>query len=153
MTANLKYLWYVLKHKWYVIYAGLKLHVPLWQLITHDWSKFTRAEWGPYVRRFYGDRGDDLAFSDAVQHHYNHNPHHWNYWLVHNENDTYTAREMPELYVREMVADWYSANRCSNGAGIITWYQKNYTNYILHENTRRLLEFILVELSMKVRNE
>ena len=29
-------------------------HVPLWQAIIHDWTKFLPCEWFPYVQRFYG---------------------------------------------------------------------------------------------------
>jgi hypothetical protein len=79
MLAHLRYLAYVLRHKRYVLYAGWILRVPLWQLLVHDWTKFTPMEWGPYVRRFYGpkakprdtgqgyihERGDDLAFDAA----------------------------------------------------------------------------------------
>jgi hypothetical protein len=54
MRAHAKYLSYVVRHKWFVFLAGLKTGAPLWRLIIHDWSKFTPAEWGPYVRNFYG---------------------------------------------------------------------------------------------------
>jgi hypothetical protein len=54
MTSHLKYLHYVLRHKWYVLRAGLATGAPLWRLVIHDWSKFSPAEWSPYVRMFYG---------------------------------------------------------------------------------------------------
>ena len=47
MKAHLRYLGYVLRHKWFVLVAGLKVGAPLWRLLIHDWSKFTAAEWGP----------------------------------------------------------------------------------------------------------
>jgi hypothetical protein len=55
-VRHLRYLSYVLRHKWWVLVAGLKVGAPLWRLLIHDWSKFTPAEWGPYVATFYGDR-------------------------------------------------------------------------------------------------
>jgi len=55
MLTHLRYLTYVLRHKW--LYTGLFLGVPFWRLIVHDASKVSRQEWGPYVRRFYGGRG------------------------------------------------------------------------------------------------
>lgn len=54
MMPHLRYLWYVLRHKWYVFQAGRVLKVPVWQLLMHDLSKFTPAEWFPYVAYFYG---------------------------------------------------------------------------------------------------
>jgi len=85
---QLRYLSYVLRHKWHVLYAGWFLRVPLWRLLIHDWTKFTPAEWGPYVRRFYAGRGsqwekdaDPAEFHMAWRHHWTRNPHHWEYWL------------------------------------------------------------------------
>lgn len=80
MSAHLRYLLYVLRHKYHVLVAGRRLGVPLWRLIVHDWSKFTRAEWGPYVRRFYGGGGNDEEFRAAWLHHVQENPHHWEHW-------------------------------------------------------------------------
>lgn len=54
MKAHLRYLSYVLRHKWFVLLAGLRVRAPLWRLLIHDWSKFTPAEWGAYVATFYG---------------------------------------------------------------------------------------------------
>lgn len=84
MKPHLRYLWYVLRHKWFVLLAGLRLGgIPLWRLIVHDSSKFSPAEWGPYVERFFKPapwRRD--RWERALIHHYNHNPHHWQYWVL-----------------------------------------------------------------------
>lgn len=102
MRPHIKYLWYVLRHKWFVFVAGLKLHVPLVQLITHDWSKFLPSEWGPYVAYFYGEKPSDeeverawrltfylksaaeieADFDRAWNYHQKRQPHHWQYWLL-----------------------------------------------------------------------
>ena len=47
---NLKYL---AKHKWAVLRAGLKLNVPIFRLIVHDWSKLTPIEWFAYTAYFF----------------------------------------------------------------------------------------------------
>lgn len=54
--ANVKYL---LKHKWHVLRAGLKLNVPLWRLVVHDWSKLTPIEWFAYTAFFFGKKPSD----------------------------------------------------------------------------------------------
>ncbi len=66
MTPHLRYLKYVLLHKWYVYHAGMLLAKLrgeyrwrlFWRLLFHDFSKLSRAEWGPYVRQFYGEPSD-----------------------------------------------------------------------------------------------
>lgn len=63
MRAHLRYLRYVLLHKWYVARAGLALGVPhdtsalrwFWRMLVHDLSKFRPSEWRPYVASFYGE--------------------------------------------------------------------------------------------------
>lgn len=46
MSSWFRFAWVILKHKWFVLLAGLEVGVPLWRLIIHDWSKFTPAEFG-----------------------------------------------------------------------------------------------------------
>lgn len=53
MIKHIKYLVYLLKHKWFVLIAGLKIGVPLWRLLVHDLSKFRPSEWFPYTEFFY----------------------------------------------------------------------------------------------------
>jgi hypothetical protein len=217
MQAHIKYFWYVLRHKWFVFVAGLRLGVPLVQLITHDWSKFLPSEWGPYVANFYGykptdeevERARRLAFyikskaeikadfDRAWNHHQKRQPHHWQYWLLTTDqpgNDwalwqmsppigEYTlayqgepvatfpdderpmqenARylfagevrtklnrmpvplEMPERFVREMVADWMGAGRAITGRWEVQeWYAKSSPHIILHPSTRARVEDLL----------
>lgn len=124
VKAHWKYLCYVVRHKWFVLLAGLSLRVPLWQLIVHDWSKFLPSEWFPYVDYFYGgpwvsaNYGDqrlhigerftqpwvDRRFNDAWNRHQKRQPHHWQFWLLTMDNGETVPLEMPEKYVLEMVA-------------------------------------------------
>lgn len=77
----MQYFLLTLKHKWYVFLAGLKTGAPLYNLIVHDWTKFTWAELPHYQRQFFGDKGNPDGFAAAWLHHQNHNPHHWEFWL------------------------------------------------------------------------
>lgn len=93
----------------------------------HDESKWKRDEYGPYDDFFYGARGinrkdggsgtkgkadDDIwmAFNYAWLHHIHNNPHHWQHWVLINddEEDGNTVLEMPDRYIFEMIADWWS---------------------------------------------
>ncbi len=40
MKRHINYFKYVVRHKWFVFLAGIKLGVPIMSLIIHDWDKF-----------------------------------------------------------------------------------------------------------------
>lgn len=166
--SHLRYLLYLIKHKWFVFLAGRKLGVSTWQLLIHDWSKFTPAEWGPYVRRFYGGGGNDEEFRAAWLHHIWKNPHHWEHWcswaqtqieraegtslkdletfLGYEPTGGVWASPIPKTYIREMLADWAGAGRAITGKwDVRTWFDENEDKMILHPDTRQILEdfFIL----------
>lgn len=144
----LRYLWSLLRHKWFVFVAGRRLGVGVWQLLIHDLSKFSSAEFGPYARRFGGGRGgaidhsaDAQEWCDAWRHHWTHNPHHWEFWV----NDG-TPLLMPDRYVREMVADWCGAGRAYTGRWeVAAWYAANRDRYQLHPATRARVEQVIGE--------
>lgn len=104
----LQYLWYVIRHKWFVFIECCKLGIPL-AGITHDLSKLLPDEFIPYARYFYGpkvatnskvfdyERNEFVtkmeppaevkeAFDKAWNHHQKRNPHHWQYWLLSPDN-------------------------------------------------------------------
>lgn len=169
---HLKYLKYVLKHKWYVFWAGWKLAND-WQellrllprLVVHDWSKLTPREWLPYARFFYGKypkwndvHGDarnfinryheDVAadFKIAWNHHQKTNDHHWQYWLLVNDSAEPKIQplDMPDIAIKEMVADWVGAGFAITGKiEVADWYRKNYDKIILSERTRERVDFLV----------
>jgi hypothetical protein len=146
MSAHARYLRYVVRHKWYVARAGVGLNVPLWRLIVHDWSKFLPVEWGPYARRYGVGRSGVIEklneppeYHRAWTHHWHWNPHHWEHWLVFNDDGTLRPLPMPETYVREMVADWMGAGRAITGKWEVgKWYAANGPAMQLHPETRAL---------------
>lgn len=101
----LKYLCYVLKHKWNVfkvcMLRGLFIHA-----FTHDLSKFLPSEFIPYARKFCNPNevteGEEKAFKLAVVKHYNRNQHHLGYWLD-CKGEPFT---MSEKAVKQLAADW-----------------------------------------------
>jgi hypothetical protein len=168
LQPHLQYLGYVLRHKWHVFWACVLLGVPVWRAVIHDWTKFTPAEWGPYVRRFYGpqgyrpgpeskgynhdqNKGQDAAFDAAWEHHWRRNPHHPQYWVRGEEDYGYApwgseaerVQEMPLTYVQEMVADWIGAGRAQGKPDIMGWYQANKENIVLHPFSRAIAESLL----------
>ena len=145
MRAHLQYASYVARHKWFVFRAGLKVGAPLWRLIVHDWSKLTPAEWGPYVRAFYAEhRSRPGEFDRAWLHHQHRNPHHWQHWLLQEDDGDLKALPMPEGLVREMVADWMGAGRAITGRwDVASWYAANVLKIRLHPDARRLAESLM----------
>lgn len=114
----------------------------------HDWSKLTPAEWGPYVQSFYGGQGRTpavrAAFDVAWLHHQHRNAHHWQHWLLREDDGSTVALEMPYKLVREMVADWMGAGRAITGKWeVASWYAANAPKIVLHDMTRLEVEAIL----------
>jgi hypothetical protein len=151
MTKYVKYLWHVLRHKWYVLWCGVGVNATIawwWRLLIHDLSKLTIAEWSPYAKRYYSgyalSNTDMVLFDRALLHHYNHNQHHWQYWVLHDNNGTEQAVEMPYLVVLEMVVDWRAAGLAYAGVDdAAEWYTKHREGILLHPNTRLIVEGLL----------
>lgn len=160
MRAHISYLKYVIRHKWFVFLACRRWRVPLWRAIIHDWTKLTPIEWSPYVHSFYNPDGSNRkvnrvdgglktrelsnAFNFAWLHHQKVNPHHWQFWVLINDEDGTVPLEVPETYVREMLADWEGAGQAITGkADAKGWYIKNRSKMILHLNTRIMVENFL----------
>lgn len=112
----------------------------------HDNSKYELAEYDAYDEYFYGKKNADVekAFDYAWLHHIHCNPHHWQYWVLIHDDEPMEALEMPETYVIEMIADWWSFSwKKENLTEIFGWYENHKEGMILHPNTRELVEKIL----------
>jgi hypothetical protein len=170
MTHHLRYAQYILRHKLYVLLAGTKTGAPLWRLLIHDWSKLLPCEWSPYATWFYAPEpiasygglspyeveaiksGRVIRFKLAWLHHLNANPHHWQHWVLRNDDGTTEALQIPEWFVREMVADWAGAGRAITGRWeVAQWYRMNRERMILHPDTRTMVESIIAEVFEEAR--
>lgn len=149
LIAHLKYAQYVFWHKFYVGRECFKYGL-YWQGIIHDWSKFTPSEWFPYVKHFYIEKrtiehntSTGTLFDYAWLYHQRRNPHHWQFWvLIQDENPT-VILEMPEKYAIEMVCDWTGAGLAQGKPDIVAWYKKNEAKIKLHPKTREKVEIYL----------
>jgi len=118
----------------------------------HDESKFLVEEYDAYDAYFYGER-DEGAFDRAWLHHIHNNPHHWQYWLLfEDENDGKPKPlEMPKAHALEMIADWWSFSwRSGNLREVFRWYGENRDRIILHPGTRKYVESVLAEIQQKL---
>ena len=161
MSNNLKYLDYVIRHKWYVLVEAIKLGIP-WRGLIHDLSKLKPSEWIPYRDYFYSKTDvstftvtsstgfishksyNQRRFDEAWNSHQKVNKHHWQYWVLLKDDGTIEALEMPDVYRREMLADWRGAGKAIHGKDETkAWYLKNKHKMVLHKETREWIEYQL----------
>lgn len=144
---NWKYLKYIIKHKFYVYTECRKLGLSFYRAIIHDWQKFLSVEWIPYLKMFYGDEHDKNeviasdSFNYAWLHHIHYGPHHWQYWILINDDGTIHELEMPIDYRKEMIADWRGASLAIRGYDdTSSWYSERKDVIRLAPETRCWVE-------------
>jgi len=157
VKAHLQYAQYVLRHKWFVFKEACRLGIP-WLGIVHDWSKLLPSEWIPYTNFFYckpsprdetgyykpTDTGD-RAFDFAWLLHQKRNKHHWQWWVLPEDEGGQKIMPMADKYRREMLADWRGASRAQgHGGKVREWYEKHKHKMLLHPETRDWIEHQLL---------
>jgi hypothetical protein len=123
-----------------------------WRGLIHDWSKFLPNEWGSYANHFYGNK--HRKYSSAWLSHIHRNKHHWEHWVIpqidnkkkisyHVFKPLGHAVEMPDIFIKEMLCDWFGAARSQKAdRSIFYWYQINKCGMILHPNTeKKILQY------------
>ena len=134
----LRYLQYIIRHKWFVAVACLKYG--LWfEAIIHDLSKLLPDEFFPYANHFYGPGADihkgrdstgyykptdtgDRAFDFAWLLHQKRNTHHWQWWCLLEDEGGLKVLEMSVRARKEMVADWQGAGKALGTPDTRAWY-------------------------------
>lgn len=89
----------------------------------------------------------------AWLHHIHENPHHWQYWVLVNDDpeEGAIALDIPYKYVIEMICDWWSFSwKTGNLYEIFDWYDAHKNHMILSEYTRELVEEILEKIKVKL---
>lgn len=153
----LKYLKYVVWHKWFVFLECYKMGL-FWRGIVHDWSKLRPSEFIPYANHFYGDKTgikkgrtgsgyykptntDNPDFDYAWLLHQKRNKHHWQYWILPEDSGGIVIFDMPVKYRQEMLCDWHGAGRAINGKkDTINFYMQNKDKMQLSLITRQWIE-------------
>ena len=156
MKRYLRYLGYVLRHKWFVFVESLKFGIP-WLGVTHDWSKFRLSEFIPYARYFYNSNGSlrdlrdetgyykptntgDQAFDFAWLLHQKRNKHHWQWWVLPEDEGGLKTLPIEERYLKELLADWIGAGRAQGTPHTRAWYQKHRDKMQLDSESRKWIE-------------
>lgn len=122
----------------------------------HDYSKDTPKEYDAYDQYFYGGRKTkdvEEKFNEAWLHHIHSNPHHWQHWVLINDNpdEGIVALRIPYRYTIEMICDWWAFSWSKgNLYEIFDWYDKHKGYMKLHTDTRELVEEILGKIKDKL---
>lgn len=135
MQHHLNFLFYILKHKYYVFREGRKLGLPIVQLLMHDYSKFFPDEWMASVDFNSGGKGSQ----EMLKKHYKRNRHHPQYWVKNGQ-----AKPMPKHYRLEMIADWAAMDILKNEQSSDWYYREGY-KLPFHPETRAWVEAYLAE--------
>lgn len=167
MKKYIKYLWYVIRHKWYVGVECFRMGL-YWRGITHDLSKLRPSEFIPYARYFYGNNGDitrgrdksgsyragetiDDKFNLAWLLHQKRNRHHWQWWLLPLDDGGTKIVQMDTDTINEMVCDWVGAGKAmgkfspKNDIYLETrnWYKQNKERMVLNKIERNYIESLI----------
>lgn len=162
---SIEYDKYLVKHKEGVkkAYLWIKENIPDivsessleelgWTIYTHDSSKTSTEEYDAYDHYFYGrSRSYEVVneFQKAWLHHIHNNPHHWQYYVLINDDpeEGEVILDMPEVYILEMICDWWSFSINSGDlASIFSWYSEHKDYMKLSEATRTGVEKILAAI-------
>ena len=126
-----------------------------WQGLTHDLSKYSWAEFRIGAKYFMDDQSPhngeraEYGYSSAWLHHKGRNKHHLEYWIDYSTTKTgLTGMKIPLRYVCEMVCDRVAASQIYLGdkytdASAWEYYQRSKDHYLMHPETRALLEKLL----------
>ena len=145
MRRHLAYLRYLLTHKRYVHAECRALGVPLWVALLHDWDKLLPSVWLPYARFIYeqdemkrAQRRD--AFLLAKTQHMRRNKHHWQYWEMIGDCGEVECLPIPDVYRRELLADWRGAAKSLGQPDLLGWYTECRDTMRFHPETLRWLD-------------
>ncbi|MDE6667666.1 MAG: catalase [Clostridia bacterium] len=127
------------------------------QGLTHDLSKFSRAEFRAGVKYYQGNRSPQarerevLGYSAAWLHHKGKNKHHFEYWTDNGLCGGVVTVEMPPKYFAEMVCDRIAASKIYKGkdyndACPWEYFEGRKDGVFMHPNTSERLECFLTML-------
>lgn len=117
----------------------------------HDISKYSPDEYTPYDNYFYGEKSSTatIALNRAWLIHIHRNPHHWQHWVLINDdpNEGEIILDIPYNYIIEMICDWwaFSWNK-GNLNEIFDWYEEHKNYMKLSDKTRKTVEDIMYKI-------
>ena len=144
----------ITKHRHKVIAHCFKAGIGF-QGLFHDLSKYSPCEFIPGAKYYTGTRSPNVAerellgYSSAWLHHKGRNRHHFEYWEDFSiKEQRVVPVKMPLKYAAEMFCDRVAASQIYLGdkytdASAWEYYQRSKDHYLMHPETRALLEKLL----------
>jgi len=125
---------------------------------THDASKNEPDEYEAYDAYFYGRKTRETVerFNEAWLTHIHRNPHHWQHWVLINDDpeEGTVVLEMPYPDILEMICDWWAFSWVKGDRKeIFQWYDARSQYIRLAPKTRIIVEDILGELRRKLEDD
>lgn len=157
---TLKHFRTITEHKWLVLKHCFRIGL-YWQGLMHDMSKYTPVEFIPGCRYYQGYRSpnnaerEEKGYSSAWLHHKGRNKHHYEYWIDYSLTEKGMAgMKMPNRYVAEMMMDRIAASKIYKGKEYdqhqpLLYYEQGKDSYMIHEETRALLFYLLTILDQE----
>lgn len=154
----------ITRHRNMVIKHCFKAGI-FWQGCLHDLSKYSPEEFIPGVKYFQGTRSPNegerksYGYSKAWMHHKGRNKHHFEYWTDYSPATHRLAGvKMPMRYVIEMFCDRVAASKIYNGDKYndrfpLEYFNKKREHRLIHPETEKMIEKLLVMLSEKGEDE
>lgn len=131
-----------------------------WQIIfAHDASKSEPDEYESYDAYFYGNNRSYQIVQDfhkAWLLHIHRNPHHWQYWVLINDDpkEGELVLDMPYNYIIEMICDWWAFSWAKEDLNeIFKWYEEHNDYMKLSRDTRMIVEDILSKIKKELENK
>lgn len=128
-----------------------------WQICEeHDTSKNDPLEYHAYDAYFYGRNKSHTVvenFNRAWLHHIHCNPHHWQYWVLINDDpkEGEVILDMDYNYIIEMICDWWAFSwKKGNLYEIFSWYREHRDYMKLSAKTRNTVERLLEQMQEKL---
>ena len=145
----------ITNHKILVMKACFKVGLYK-QGLLHDMSKYSLTEFLPGIKYYRGDvspggvQKREEGISTSWLHHKGRNKHHFEYWIDYeiDMSKGLQGMKMPVKYVVEMFLDRMSASKNYlkekyNDRSALEYYELRKEYYVMHPETRELLECLL----------
>ena len=116
MNHSIALLRTIVKHKIGVAKAGRRFGVSWYRILVHDLSKLSPAEFPGYRDRYHAGIEDKEGFDRTWHNHIARNRHHPEFWIQTSRHAMGVPLDMPEMFIREMLADWFGASWAYAGA-------------------------------------
>lgn len=122
----------------------------------HDHSKSQSDEYEAYDAYFYGGNRSYQVVQDfnyAWLNHIHRNPHHWQHWILLNDepNEGEIILDMPYNYILEMICDWWAFSWSKgNLRAIFDWWNEHSKWIKISDKTRQTVITILDKIATKL---